>query len=292
MKRALLRLFLIAFSSVAAVAIALGSARWLGKTQSFAPLNHPMAQLPFLVIAETNTHFQFALNNSFIQSVEKTCPNCGIRVDARRSLDGKWYAFAKNETKGITNGTGYFSLKSSDEINTLHYLDKEHSPVLTLKDLVEKYPKTPLLVVLHSRDASQLPEVLEALQSREKTKNLIIHSPFRQILKDARKERPQWVFGVSPTGLAKILMMEALFIESMADIWSDFIISPVLLQKTKVFTHRFLDEMKRREKRIILEGSPHLDQLPKKLQNQIYGIVTKDYLNAYEHFSRRSFDTQ
>lgn len=292
MLSALTRLLLILSASVVIIAGALLFLRWLGMSQEFAPLNHPLAQRPFLIFAETGDMTGDPPQTLLaIEKMIALCPECIPKLDARRSLDGEWFVFPSPDLSNMGEKDRYFSLLSSDEINKLSYPSTDAEvriPVEKLKDVVERFPDTPFLVVIHSRDASQLNEVLLALDSRKTKDSIVIHSPYRQLLTDARKQRPTWLFGVSPSGLARMVMMEALFIESMADIWSDLIISPPIVHKTNIFTPRLIAEFERRHKILILEDPGSLDQLPDPLKSAVDGVVTKNISQALSFFRTRN----
>lgn len=292
MLKALLRLGLILVVSVVIIGGALVFLRWLGLSQEFAPLNHPLAQRPFLVFAETGDMTGDPPQSKLaIEKLMALCPECIPRLDARRSLDGQWYAFASPDMgKWTGKNDQYFSLMNSDEIDNLTYPSEDSDTLIVipkLKDVVEQFPETPFLVVIHSRDASQLNEVLQALESRKNKGTIVVHSPFRQMLTDARKQRPTWLFGVSPSGLARMVMMEALYIEPMADIWSDLVISPVKLHQTSILTPRLLAEFERRHKLLILDNPGPLDQLPVSLQQAMDGVITKNISEALSFFRSR-----
>ncbi len=256
--------------------------RWLGQSQDFAPFNHPLVQQPYLIFAETDGFSEAPPQSKVaIDKLKKLCPECIPKIDARRSLDGKWYAFPSSSLAEFSSLEGYFSLTPSKTIEKTNH-------ILSLQQAVELFPNTPFLIVVHSRDASQLNEVLKALKSRKNQENIILQSPFRQILTDARKQRPTWLFGISPSGMARLVMMEALYIEPMADIWSDLIIAPVEIHKTKVFTPRLLAELRRRHKLLILENPGPLDQLPAPLQKAVNGVITKNISEALSYFKSRS----
>ena len=106
--------------------------RWLGLSQEFAPLNHPLAQRPFLVFAETGDMTGDPPQSELaIKKLMALCPECIPRLDARRSLDGQWYAFASPD---MSNWGGkkdqYFSLMNSDDIDNMTYPLKVATPRL------------------------------------------------------------------------------------------------------------------------------------------------------------------
>lgn len=281
MTAAILRLFTILLTSVIIIGGSLIFLRWLGSSQEFAPLNHPLAQRPYLVFAESGAITgDTAQTLSAIKKLIQLCPDCIPKLDARRSADGQWYAFPTPDLSERGRKDTYFSLMSSKDIDAFGDVPK-------IKQVVEAFPDTPFMVVVHSRDASQLNEILKALESRGTKENIVLHSPFRQMLTDARKQRPTWLFGVSPTGLARLVMMEALFIEPMANIWSDLIISPVEVHDINVFTPRLIAEFKRRHKLLILENPGPLDQLPGPLKAAINGVVTPNISEALSFFRSR-----
>jgi hypothetical protein len=293
MVSALARILMIGFASALIIGGALFFIRWLGLSQEFAPLSHPLLIPDYLVFADGGDSAAAAPQSmTALTTLRTSCPECLPKVDVRRSLDGVWYFYGEESLSSLTNGSGYISLTSSENLDQLRFKkpagELSTEGLIKLRDLDTLFADSPFLIVVHSRDASQLREVLDALESRKASSHVILHSPYRQILTDARKERPLWLFGVSPSHLVRVLMMEALYIETMADIWSDLIITPVTVHETTVFSERLLIELNRRHKKVILEHPQSLDQLPDFLKKSVYGVITNDFTSALEFFKSRS----
>lgn len=288
---ALLRLFWIGVASLAVLGGALFFIRWLGLSQEFAPLSHPLLESPYVIFADGgDLQAGPPQSEKALRALKNSCPSCIAKVDLRRSLDGKWFLYETEALEKYTGGQGYFSLQPAAVLEQTFYKAADGSAsdqrILSLADLDRLFPQEPFLLVIHSRDASHLREILPILEARKAAANLVIQSPFRQILTDARKERPLWLFGMSPSSFVRVLMMEALYIETMADIWSDLVISPSQLHGTAIFTDRLLKELKRRHKKIVLVEEEPLDQLPENLKSSLYGVVTKNPQQARQFFDQ------
>lgn len=261
MKNAFLRLILIALSSMLILATILFALRQLGALQEFAALKHPLADREFWLIADR------AGDASLISSTQSTCPECLIQLDLRRSLDEIWF---------VTNDLAA-ALKMSDEL--------ESTGGQTVSDVLKSFPDQPFVLVIHSRDASQLSSLLDQIKSREKKQNLVIQSPFRQILTDARERRPQWLFGIAPGSITRVLLMESLYIETMADIWADVFITPLKLAGRDALSPRLVKELDRRKKILILDVEKDFSSIPKYILDSTDGVITPHIEEAKRFFT-------
>ncbi|MEO0336066.1 MAG: hypothetical protein AAF202_06720, partial [Pseudomonadota bacterium] len=182
MKNAVLRLLGLIFASCAVIFTVLLIIRWMGEGQEFAPVKHALfEQKPIVILENIGSAGAFARQSlPALMKAKEQCPKCILRVDSRLSLDDVAFVFAEDDLQPSTGETGYFSLKTADEIRQLKYKDSEGSPVLALRDLMSAMPNTSFYVVIHSRDASKLSKFLEGMKERETKENLILGSPYRQ----------------------------------------------------------------------------------------------------------------
>jgi hypothetical protein len=263
MKNAVLRLMAIVIVSCAVIFSILLAIRWLGSGQEYAPVNHKLMQQQPLVILETDQidNQLPPQSEAAIRKAHELCPRCILKVDSRLSLDNKPYIFAEDDLKPGTGETGFFSLKEASSIAKLHYNDVSRSPILTLTELVEKFPHVSFYVVIHSRDASKLRHFLGGLEARASKQNTILGSPYRQILKEAREKRPRWLFATPPSYLMRIQVMASLMIEPMADIWPDLLIFDPNSKRDRP-TDAIIKEFQKRFKPVIVKTNEFLEQYP------------------------------
>ncbi|NQZ01967.1 MAG: hypothetical protein HRT45_14995 [Bdellovibrionales bacterium] len=279
MKNALLRFVGLIIATCAVIFSILIIIRWMGAGQQYAPVKHALINDAPMVIVEMPTDELGPQPQSLtaISNIAKQCPSCIIKVDSRLSLDGKAYVFAEDDLKPETGTEGFFSLKTSSEIGELSYTRDESSRVLPLERLLEELPDTAFYVVIHSRDASNLRNFLGALEARKSNQNLILGSPYRQILKEARKERPTWLFSTPPSYLMRIQVLGSLMIETMADIWPDILIFDPSA-KTERPTAAVIGEYQNRKKTVIVRTDALLDEYP----TAQFGLMTKNLDLAIE----------
>lgn len=273
MKNAVLRLMGIILTSIGVIAVLLFTIRQLGGNQQYSPLDHELMNMERLVILDHLPVTGVSQSQPALTEAATKCPKCLIKLDIRLSLDDVPFVYSSEELKGKTSGAGYFSLQNASQIDQMEY-SENGGRVLKLTEAVALLPNQPLYLVVHTRDASKIKHILASLQNLSASESIIVASPYRQTLTDIRKERPRWLYTTPPAFLMRVQMMRSLFIETMADIWPDFLVTRPDQSKSSPVPAGVVDEYLKRHKRIIVETHKKETFLTWKSKVENAGLLT------------------
>ena len=147
-------------------------------------------------------------------------------------------------------------------------------PDYPLSLLLEKFPRGSFLFDVLGKSNLELNGLIASLNSIQDNPSVGIVSSSHIVSKMLRKEFPQWLFGADPTSMVKARFFNSLYIESMADLWPDFIALKANIKPSEKLHPRLIAELIRRKKLLIWEDDGTDAEIPAELKPEIRGVMT------------------
>ena len=283
MPQAISRLLLISILTIIGIGFAGLMLRIIGLSAEYAVPDHPFlrVQHPIVVLGGDEG---FAPSNSLpalehVFTLNKPDSTFVLGLDLNRTLDGEWILFRDDRLETLTEGSGFIELKTWDEIKNLT-LGKElwngqHLHILRLVDVLEKYPTQFLFLNILVRYPDRMNELVRILDKDNQISRFIIQSPFATAIREIRKSRPLWLYGIDPSSVVRFLMMNSLYLEPLADLKADLFVASLQMGDETVFSPRVLQELDRRRKSILLDQTKDKEHIPSSMTPKIFGVITR-----------------
>ncbi len=114
--------------------------------------------------------------------------------------------------------------------------------ILSLKDLIEKFPKHRFLINLADDTTGTEQQIVKALGYNDKTQRFILTSERDKIMKEMRKNSPMLLFGASTPQLTQLMILANVLLETIAPLDADLLIVENVSEKVRNSNRIFLNE--------------------------------------------------
>lgn len=216
--KAFARLLIISLVFLLISAAGLWALRQMGFAQNFSSFDHPIMR------SYGKLNFTNALTPQ-----RDTFPVVSITLNA----DKAW-VIAQPKSQGWLNA----DFKTTEQLFESYIKSQNHRIMI-------------LNIVANTPDVA-LDELNQLINKAQVNQNVIMISPFAQILRKFRKLSPRLLFAAHLAEIMKLEIKTTFFIETLTELRSDFYIFD--LEHFKVST-RLLDEVKRQKKKILFYSS-------------------------------------
>lgn len=227
------------------------SLRFHGLSQSYQAYDHPLVKWPrpwILAwggnVEQGPSHTRLALRG--VHSME----NVILAVNVEMNADKHFYLVPQ----GFLRSAGATSKKlielSDEEVSRIN-LGQEEAP-LRLEDALESYASKPLMLWINDNIENidlRLQPILKKYSSRSQ---IIIHSEYDNVVKSIKKLLPQLLYGTGVGQRVRLLMLSSLWLEPIAPVDGDLLVSPLSTQGISVVSPKVRSEVERRQKVFIL----------------------------------------
>lgn len=170
-----------------------------------------------------------------------------------------------------------------------HRLDGEHllrstpfdqleSKPLTLREFVDEFSGQRLYIELHD-NVQDIHELFVAeLEDLDLEHQILVRSNFDLIAKAIKESRPLWLYGSGTGERTRLMALNSLYLEPLMEFFSDVYVTPVLWQKRRILTPGLVAELKRRKRRIFVEGVDSAKDLAAVGDLEVDGYITRSPL--------------
>lgn len=282
-----MRLILISIFSVVAVALALFTLRLYGLTQPHPLLSHSFIdQLKSKKpqkIAYRGLSSQYPGNTKeALWAAYEANPKVIFFVDVYQSKDQKLILIPSADLQKSTSSKGQVKNFTFKEIQKFQPLWPKNSPLkpkpttfITLESALKLFAKSSFILNVQANEKGIHKRLVQIIEDQEADERVLIHSDYDVILSAVRKLKPRWLFGSGQAEQTKLKILEDLFIETIAPVKADVIISPVYFKKTKQrdFSHKLVLEIQRRQKMVILGPVLNPKDAEKLTQEGVDGLL-------------------
>lgn len=212
-----LRLFFLTLISVFVLSLALLGLRQVGLRQSFAPPHHPWFEQETLTVVRPA-----GCTLPELQAFHQKNPGAIL-----------WIGFhGRNLRWDVDCGEKSYPLA----------------------DLTQALPKAQWLFEITARTNHGFTELNKDFQPLLENPRVAVMSPSHVVIKELRKEFPQWLFVADATSITKMRLFNALFIEPLADLWPDIFIFEPNRKAQNHLPPRLMTEVLRRKKIVLWDA--------------------------------------
>ena len=292
MVSALSRLLLIGIGTLLVLALALFGLRQLGLQRQFEAFNHPLiANKDFWVVAQggVSGKYPFFTEPAF-RAVLALDRKIVFELPLHRSADGTWFVYPSYKLADHTNGVGFPEATTWAQLEQLNagyqYENKSKKldfpfrkpekklRLLSLEQMTKLFPKTRFVLNFYDPQAIWVKEVATLINDLKISQRVVICSPFSKFIRELSKLEPLWVYGLDPASLDRAVILEGLYIETLASLPTDVITSPLVKDGVSILTKRIVKEIRRQKKRLILIVDDDTSTIPQWIIPEIGGVMT------------------
>lgn len=123
---------------------------------------------------------------------------------------------------------------------------------LRLEEFLEEFGQTPLLLWVEDNIENVDLRLEPILKKYADKSNLLIHSEFDNVIKSLKKLLPTQLYGTGVGQRVRLLMLSSLWLEPVAAIEGDFLVTPLRDRGIKSISEEMKEELDRRQKLLIL----------------------------------------
>jgi hypothetical protein len=134
-------------------------------------------------------------------------------------------------------------------------------------------PETDWLFDVEVDDNAALVALVKELEPFDRLKHFGVTSPLQRAMRTLRKEAPQWLFGADPETLTRFHFASAFWIETALEFDFDFVIADDVQGSAHNLSNREVEELKRRNKRIIWNATVSKEKTP---PYSVHGVMTEE----------------
>lgn len=196
-----------------------------------------------------------------IKHCQEINPDWRIEMDVQITADEQLVLFHDYETKRTTGEDkliNELSLKEVKELNAGYNFKAQEDYIYRsvpvkipeLKEVFRTFPKAKLLLDIHTKNPKVVPILIDLIASEFKEGDFILASEYDEIIKQLKRKRPNWRYGVPANEAKKMLYSSFLYLDGLFPITSDILMVPMKYGKINVLSNRVINHAKKRNKEI------------------------------------------
>lgn len=248
-----MRILIVTIASLFVFFIGHLTIRIWGKSQTYSDYKHPM-------LLEQNLPVEF-LRPDFAHLEEALESAKNIYLDVTVTFDQK-LVIPKRKW-----------VETEKPLKLFSYADVKKD-VLLVADFQKQLTKKKLIFNL-TENAQAVHETFMFEMKKmglEKGENFIVTSPYEAPIKALKEIAPALVYGSTQPEILKIVAMQSMYLLEAATIRADVIIHPLRIRNQFFFNDEIIQEMKRRNKKIII-GPINADEAVLARELNPYGLI-------------------
>ncbi|UTW67075.1 hypothetical protein KFE94_02885 [bacterium SCSIO 12643] len=191
----------------------------------------------------------------------KVNPNWRIEMDLQITKDGHiilFHDYDTERTTGIINVIHEMNLDSVKKLNAGYNFKvgsefpyrQKPIEIPTLEEVCYSFPDAKLLLDIHTSNLNAIDKIIETIERNKMEKQIVVVSHYDQVLSKFKIKRPNWEYGAATKEVKKMVYSSFLFLDSLFPIKSNILMLPVQFGNIKLLTHRVINHVKKRNKRL------------------------------------------
>jgi len=189
--------------------------------------------------------------------------NWRIDLDLQLTKDGEvvlFHDYNTNRRTGVNHNIFDLTLNEVKQLNAGFYFKKRgqyfyrNNPIKipTLKEVFSLFPKAKYVLDIHTDNDRIIDKIIDIISTYKNAENIIIVSHYDTIIRDFKRKKPNWCFGVATNELKKMVFSSFIFLDFFFPLKSDVLLIPIKYNKIKLLTNRVIKHVKKRNKKIIV----------------------------------------
>ena len=244
-----MRVLFISVVSVFVLFVILLTSRLWGLGQSFPEFQHPFFESAPLTILKVGSDKE-------LKEALQQKPDLVFWLDVTTTKDHKLIVFGRDFASSDMSIEAFHGPKS------LAYdyakMQQIHPEVRELREVISEYTTQKFVLnILDNVDNVHI-GVTEALKGLSAEKRILLQSNYNVVMTSTKEIEPFWLYGCSQADLMRFLTFESMWILPATPFKGDVYISPFVLVGRPAFHESTLEEVRRRNKKIVL--GPALDK--------------------------------
>jgi len=268
-----MRVLFISAVSVAVLFVVLLATRLWGLGQVFPEFQHPFFLGSPLVVLKADS----------LQEMEETLkqkPEIVFWLDVVTSKDQKLIVFNRDLNSKQMSIEAYRGPKSF--AYSFQELKNMHPDLRELSEVVAQYPQQRFILNIMDNVENVHLWVTEALKGLTPEKRILIQSPYNVVMESIKELQPFWLYGCSQADLMRFLTFESMWILPATPFKGDVYISPFILVGRPAFHESTLDEVHRRNKRIILGPALNKKEFDDAVRLKADAVIVENFSDFLE----------
>jgi hypothetical protein len=264
-----MRVLFISVVSVVVLFVVLTMTRLWGLGQQFPPFEHPFfanTSGPLLILRTEN--------EKELQEAVAAKPDVVIWLDVETTSDKKVITFSRDFTPKEMSIEAYRGPKSF--AYQYQQLQIVHPDVRELHDIVAKYPQQRFVMNVTDNVENVHKWITESLKDLAAEKRILLQSNYNVIMTSIKELQPFWLYGCSQADLMRFLTFDSMWILPATPFKGDVYISPFKLLGRPAFHENILEEVRRRNKKIILGPAIDKSEYDDAVRLKADGIIVEN----------------
>ncbi len=198
-----------------------------------------------------------------IEHCQTTNKDWRIEMDIHMTKDGEVVLFHDDNLERITSVDFPISRLSFEQLKLQNagyhfFLDGQYPyrekeiQIPSLIDVFLSYPNGKFLIDIHCGDDRIVDLLIEIIESFENGDNIVFVSKYHHILSSLRNKRPHWDYGFSLREAKRLLMINALRLNSFFSFDSDIVMLPIKHNSKTIISPRLASTIHKAGKKLWL----------------------------------------
>lgn len=274
----IMRVVFISAVAIIVLFIVLLISRLWGLGQQYPEFKHPFFEGPSspLIIIKINSEKE-------LEEAVRKKPDAGYWLDVESTNDQKIIVFAHDLEQKEMSIQAYRGPKPL--AYSFSQLQTVRPEVRELRKILLQYPTQKFILNILDNVVGIHTGLSEHLKGLSPEQRILIQSNYNVILTSLKELEPFWLYGCSQADLMRFLTFESMWILPATPFKGDVYIAPFILVGRPAFHESTLEEIRRRNKKVIL--GPVLDkkEFDDALRLKSDGIIVEN-LSDYLKWSR------
>jgi glycerophosphoryl diester phosphodiesterase len=146
----------------------------------------------------------------------------------------------------------------------------------SLKEIYEKYKGTRFVLNVVDNVADVHSLVVAAVEGQKPDERTFVQSDALVVITAIKELKPMWVFGTSYSDIMRLLSFESIYLLPATQFKGDVFVSPFTVMKRPAISDGVIEEMRRRNKRIILGPVETEEEFKKASDLKVDGYITSN----------------
>lgn len=227
------------------------SLRFYGLSQQFQAYDHPLMRRPApWVIAwggdlgSGPSHTRRALREA------ATISGVILGLNVQMNANKHFFILPQGLNLDLNGVARKFSEMNDLEVKNID-LGSGESP-LALEEVMQEFSQVPILLWINDNIENIDLRLEPILKKYAQRSNILIHSEYDNVTKSIKKLLPQLIYGTGVGQRIRMLMLSSLWLEPVASVDGDVLISPLMEQGVSAVSDSMKIELGRRQKIFIL----------------------------------------